>query len=111
VDQPPLIRRRDADPLCHPDSPLGMPVASVRLEPIHGLILQAQMSTEFADTRFRWSGGCFRERYDAELLMCQLTEMGVMKHSGCSTELMEDNQPMLVLEKNSYGKTPGSCWP
>ena len=39
------------------------------------------MRTEFADTRFQWSGGCLRERYDAELLMCQLTEMGVMKHS------------------------------
>ena len=56
-----------------------MPVASGRLEPTL-LILQAQMSTEFADPRFQWSGGYFRERYDAELLMCQLTEMGVMKH-------------------------------
>jgi len=35
------------------------------------------LSTEFAATRFRWSGGCFHERYDAELLMRQLTEMGV----------------------------------
>jgi hypothetical protein len=44
-------------------------------------ILPAQVRPEFAATRFQWSGGCFRERYDAELLMCQLTELGVMKHS------------------------------
>jgi len=37
--------------------------------------------TEFAATCCQWSGGCLRERYDAELLMCQLTKMGVMKHS------------------------------
>ncbi len=39
------------------------------------------MSTESADTRRSWSRGRFRDRYDAELLRCQLTDLEVMKHS------------------------------